>query len=508
MKSYSAARMRALDRRTIEEYGIPGTTLMENAGTALTRAVLRFSAGFDSPEFVILAGKGNNGGDAFVTARQLHQSGRPVHLFMTARPDELTGDAAEMFEAMPQALKNGARFEFSADDIPEQAVIIDGLLGTGIRGEVREPSASWIRLVNASNAPVIAIDIPSALNADDGTAPLHITADLTVTMAGVKTGMLVEQGPAASGRIEIARIGIPDDYLEEAGDGFPVFSLSDARKMLHREPFDTFKNRRGHLAVVGGSRNYAHAPFLSAEAALRTGSGLVSLLLPETAEIHCIVRKALILRRLPVNGAPAFNAVSLPELELELENKTALAVGPGMMDRPESVPFLYKLILTNLPLVLDADALNLIAQNPALLESHGESVILTPHPGEMRRLQTAFGLDGQKTRIEQALDLAIRTGCTVILKGCRSVVASPDGSYSLNLSGCPALATAGSGDTLTGICGSFLAQGYSAYDAARLGAYVHGLAGELLSPCGSRGVIADDLASAAARAIHRILPTA
>lgn len=508
MKSYSAARMRALDRRTIEEYGIPGTTLMENAGTALTRAVLRFSAGFDSPEFVILAGKGNNGGDAFVTARQLHQSGRPVHLFMTARPDELTGDAAEMFEAMPQALKNGARFEFSADDIPEQAVIIDGLLGTGIRGEVREPSASWIRLVNASNAPVIAIDIPSGLNADNGTAALHITADLTVTMAGVKTGMLVEQGPAASGRIEIARIGIPDDYLEETGDGFPVFSLSDARKMLHREPFDTFKNRRGHLAVIGGSRNYAHAPFLSAEAALRTGSGLVSLLLPETAEIHCIVRKALILRRLPVNGAPAFNAVSLPELEPELENKTALAVGPGMMDRPESVPFLYKLILTNLPLVLDADALNLIAQNPALLESHGESVILTPHPGEMRRLQTAFGLDGQKTRIEQALDLAIRTGCTVILKGCRSVVASPDGSYSLNLSGCPALATAGSGDTLTGICGSFLAQGYSAYDAARLGAYVHGLAGELLSPCGSRGVIADDLASAAARAIHRILPTA
>lgn len=508
MKSYSAARMRALDRRTIEEYGIPGTTLMENAGTALTRAVLRFSSGFDSPEFVILAGKGNNGGDTFVAARQLHQSGRPVHLFMTARPDELTGDAAEMFEAMPQALKNGARFEFSADDIPEQAVIIDGLLGTGIRGEVREPSASWIRLVNASNAPVIAIDIPSGLNADDGTAALHITADLTVTMAGVKTGMLVEQGPAASGRIEIARIGIPDDYLEEAGDGFPVFSLSDAREMLHREPFDTFKNRRGHLAVVGGSRNYAHAPFLSAEAALRTGSGLVSLLLPETAEIHCIVRKALILRRLPVNGAPAFNAVSLPELEPELENKTALAVGPGMMDRPESVPFLYKLILTNLPQVLDADALNLIAQNPALLESHGESVILTPHPGEMRRLQTAFGLDGQKTRIEQALDLAIRTGCTVILKGCRSVVASPDGSYSLNLSGCPALATAGSGDTLTGICGSFLAQGYSAYDAARLGAYVHGLAGELLSPCGSRGIIADDLASAAARAIHRILPTA
>lgn len=508
MKSYSAARMRELDRRTIEEYGIPGAALMENAGTALTRAVLRFSACLTAPEFVILAGKGNNGGDAYVTARQLYLHGHPVHLFMAARPDELTGDAAEMFEAMPQELKNEARFDFTPDDIPEQAVIIDGLLGTGIRGEVREPFATWIRFVNDSNAPVVAIDIPSGLNADDGTAPLCVTADLTVTMAGVKTGMLVEQGPAASGRIEVARIGIPDDYLEEADDGLPVFTNIDARALLRREPFDTFKNRRGHLAVIGGSRNYAHAPFLSAEAALRTGSGLVTLLLPETAEIHCIVRKALILRRLSTNGDPVFNAVSLPELEQELADKAALAAGPGMMDRMETVPFLYKLIQAEKPLVLDADALNLIAQNPALLESHGESVILTPHPGEMRRLQAAFGLDGQKPRIEQALDLAAQTGCVVILKGCRSVVASPDGSYSLNLSGCPALATAGSGDTLTGICGSFLAQGYSAFDAARLGAYLHGLAGEILSPCGSRGVIADDLASAAARAIHRIRPTA
>lgn len=508
MKSYSAARMRELDRRTVEEYGIPGAALMENAGSALVRSVLRFASGFVSPEFVILAGKGNNGGDACVAARQLDQRGYPVRLFMAARPDELTGDAAEMFEALPQKLKNELRFDFTPEDLQESSIVIDGLLGTGVRGELREPFASWIRTVNDSGAPVVAVDIPSGLNADDGSAGLCMLADLTVTMAGVKTGMLLGRGPAVSGRIEVARIGIPEQELVEAADGLPVFTNLDARALLRREPFDTFKNRRGHLAVIGGSRAYSNAPFLSAEAALRTGSGLATVFLPDSAEIHCTVRKALILRRPGTGGSPAFTASSLAEMEMELIDKAALAIGPGMMDREETLPFLAGLIRLEKPLVLDADALNLIARDPEILASHGESVILTPHPGEMRRLQRAFGLDGGKSREDQAMELADCTGCTVILKGCRSVVASPEGAYSLNLSGCPALATAGSGDTLTGICGSLLAQGYSAFDAARLGAYIHGLAGEILAPCGSRGVIADDLAAAAALAIRRILPTA
>ncbi|MDD7752861.1 MAG: NAD(P)H-hydrate epimerase, partial [bacterium] len=335
MKSYSAERMRGLDRRTIDEYGIPGVTLMENAGSAVTRAAIRLSAAVSEPEFVILAGKGNNGGDAYVVARQLFERHCPIRLFMAARPDELSGDAAEMFEAMPAELRNAALFDFQPDDLNEHAVVIDGLLGTGMRGEVREPFASWIRFVNGSGAPVLAIDIPSGLNADDGSASVCIRADLTVTMAGVKTGMLTGKGPAACGRVEVARIGIPDEYLEEAADGVSVFTAFDARALLRREPFDTFKNQRGHLAVIGGSRNYASAPFLAAETALRSGSGLVTVLLPETAEIHCVVRKALIVRRLETGGLPAFSAASVPELEEELENKSALAVGPGMMHRPE-----------------------------------------------------------------------------------------------------------------------------------------------------------------------------
>lgn len=508
MKSFSAEKMRSLDRRTIDEYGIPGIVLMENAGSALTREVLRFVSGRQAPEFVILAGKGNNGGDAYITARQLFEKKYPVVLFMAARPDELTGDAAEAFEEIPQELKEQIQFDFTADSISENTVLIDGLLGTGIKGAVREPFASWIRLMNESRNPVIAIDIPSGLNADDGSAELCVTADLTVTMAAVKTGMLVQKGPNASGRITVAEIGIPGQYLEDAGGDYEVFTRPDARKLLNREPFDTFKNRRGHLAVIGGSAGYCNAPFLSGEAALRTGAGLVTIMLPARTDILCNVRKALIIRRIADESGGYFNEASLPQLEKEIAPMQALAVGPGLSCRKEMLPVLELLIASGKPLVLDADALNLLSLNKNLLEEKRENIILTPHPGEMARLQNAFGLDGGKHRIEQALDLSYVTGAAVILKGSRSIVASPTGEYSINMSGCAALSTAGSGDTLTGICGAFLAEGYEACDAARLGAFVHGLCGEILSPYGSRGIIADDLADAIPQALKRILPTA
>ena len=508
MKSFSAEKMRSLDRRTIDEYGIPGIVLMENAGSALTREIQRFVSGMHNPEFVILAGKGNNGGDAFITAGQLFAKHYPVALFMAARPDELAGDAAEAFEALPQTLKEQILFDFSADALGENSVIVDGLLGTGIRGPLREPFATWIRIVNDSRNPVVAIDIPSGLNADDGSADLCITADLTVTMAAVKTGMLLRKGPNASGRIVVAPIGIPDRYLEEAGGDYELFTKRDAAHLLNREPFDTFKNRRGHLAVIGGSVDYCSAPFLSGEAALRAGAGLVTILLPDSADILCSVRKALIVRRIADGQHGCFNESSLQQLEREILPMQALAIGPGLSHREETLPVLELLIASGKPLVLDADALNLVAMNPELLEEKRSNIILTPHPGEMARLQNAFGLDGSKHRIEQALDLSYVTGAVVVLKGSRSVTASPAGDYNINMSGCAALSTAGSGDTLTGICGALLAEGCDAYDAARLGVFLHGLCGEILSPYGSRGIIADDLADAIPQALKRILPTA
>ena len=508
MKTFSAEQMRELDRRTIHEYGIAGILLMENAGAALVRETLHFSSKIKDPEFLILAGKGNNGGDAFVAARLLFEKRYPVELLMAARPDELSGDAAEAFDSIPQKLKEQIQFEFDPTLIHENTIIIDGLLGTGCKGAPREPFAAWIRMINESGCPVIAIDIPSGLNADDGSAELCVTADLTVTMAGVKTGMLLGKGPNACGRIRVADIGIPKEYLDEAGGNLPVFTMKDAAELLRREPFDVFKNRRGHLAVIGGSRDYPHAPLLSAEAALRTGAGLVTAALPDSVRLSCNPPKALILRFLKDSGLGFFSADSLAGVEEVIENKTALAAGPGFSVHPESLDVLELLLRSGKPLVLDADALNLLAKKPELAELTSAPLILTPHPGEMRRLQEAFDLDPEESREDQACSLASSCNAVVLLKGSRTVIGAPDGRYSINLSGCGALATAGSGDVLTGIIGAFLTQGFEAWDAARLGAYLHGLCGEIALPFGSRGVIADDLPGMIPQAIRRILPTA
>jgi len=508
MKTLPSGKMRELDRRTIQEYGIPGIVLMESAGSALTRETLRFAEKIPAPEFLILAGKGNNGGDAFITAGQLFERRFPVTLIMAARPDELTGDAAEAFEMLPQKLKEQIQFEFDPDLLHENTILIDGLLGTGCKGTPREPFASWIAGINNSNRPVIAIDIPSGLNADDGSAELCVTADLTVTMAAVKTGMLLAKGPNACGRIVVAEIGIPREYLKEADGDFRVFTRHDAAELLKREPFDTFKNRRGHLAVLGGSSSYPHAPFLTGEAALRTGAGLVSVYLPASVQIFCNPKKALILRFAEDRGAGWFRETAIPELENELKNWQAIAAGPGLSFHLETKPVLELLLRSGKPLVLDADALNLLAAEPDMIECKCGPVILTPHPGEMQRLQNAFGGDANGSRIEQALELAAICGCIVALKGSRTVVASPDGEYSINISGNGALSTAGSGDTLTGITGALLAQGLEPWDAARLAVFLHGLCGEILSPFGSRGVIADDLADAIPSALRRVLPVA
>lgn len=470
MKSYTAQAMRELDRRTIAEGFASGIELMEQAGYGLFRAVMRFADSIFMPDFLLLAGKGNNGGDVFVLARYMAEAHVRFRLCMSCAPDELSGDALEAFRRMPaldilRDLRNG--------DFTPGTVVVDGLLGTGVNGAPRSPIDRWIRLVNRSGCPVVAVDIPSGMNGTDGSAQLCIRADLTVTMAGVKQGMILN--PAPCGRLEIVKIGIPDAYLEEAGGMLELFGAEDARKLLKREAFDTYKNRRGHLLIAGGSPDYPSAPFLSGEAALYGGAGLVTVTIPQETAVYCSVPKALICRK-------GFT-------EELLQGKQALAIGPGMGTSQEAEELLKILLRAKLPTVLDADALNLIARNPALLDDAPAETVLTPHAGELARLCEGFGIGGNDAR-----KLAMLTGCTVIAKSPRTLVVSADGDCSINLSGCPALATAGSGDVLTGICGALLANGMTAYDAARCGAFLHGAAGEFLVPYGSYGIIADDLA--------------
>ena len=510
MREYSVAGMRGLDWAAIQEYGIPGIELMTRAGKEVYAALLRFSRELRNCEYVVLAGKGNNGGDAFIVARELFLHKYPVRLFVVCDPALISGDARLAFEQLPAGLIVEDDDDFSCYTFTERSIVIDGLLGTGFSGgEIREPLAGWIRAVNRANVPVVAIDIPSGLSGDDGTADLAIRADLTVTFAGVKRGMLRGRGPEVCGRIEVADIGIPEVELEAAGTGLEVFTRLDARKFLQREQSDTYKNRRGHYGIIGGSRLYHGAPFLSAEGAMRAGAGLATVIVPEKMEIFGAIPQALIVRRVADAGSGFFCRESIPEVLDLIRKMDVLTFGPGVTTHTEVFSLLAALTEWEKPLVFDADALTLLAEHPEVFESRKSSWILTPHPGEMVRLQNAFGLNRNRSRVLQAQDLARASGCIVVLKGARTVTASPDNRVIVNLSGCPALATAGSGDVLTGVIGACIANSQQdIFEAVALGVFLHGYAGEILRPMGSRGVVGDDLPSAVARAIHEISPLA
>lgn len=512
MKSVSASAMRLMDRSTIDSGIKSGTVLMESAGAYAVSEVLRLWGQLsDLPlKVLILAGKGNNGGDGFVMARLLSQAGALVTLVCAGTEDELSADAGEMFRRLPDPVRKRIYYSLKKNELQLSDLIVDAMLGTGCKGELRDPYRNWIRQVNESQKPVIAVDMPSGLDADHGCVTEDcMIADLTVTFQRVKTGMLSEEGIRRCGRIRVCDIGIPQDVQEQViaslppeEAGFEVTGMADVRPFFFREDFDTYKNRRGHVMVVGGSRNYPSAPFLSAEAALRTGAGLVSVLLPAHAEVICSVPKSIIVRRVPDDGHGVFNEHSISELSAALVHADSLVIGPGMSTEPESVSVLKYLLGQPLPKIVDADALNLLSAAPELFGLLDSRCILTPHEGEMDRLLNAFSLDSGGTPVDRALALAKATGTTVLLKGPRTVVAR-DGMACLNLSGCAALATAGSGDVLSGILGCLNFR-MTALDAARSGVFLHGLAGELESPLGSRGVIADDLCKTIPLALKQI----
>jgi len=483
--------------------------LMWRAALALANCAEDYADDCGCDSFLVLAGHGNNGGDALLTARNLAMRGHEVHMHLVTSRDRLRGDALKAWQEIQDDLHDYHNFFFFEESIPSPEVlqtphllVLDGLLGTGINGVPQEPYASWIRLLQDCRQPIMSLDIPSGLNADTGEAELSVTADLTATLAAPKAGMFLRQGPEQCGRLRVLDIGIPADIRDtqpvwQAEDGLSPegFSFAEAAALLSREPFTTYKNQRGHLLVVGGSREYSGAPLLTAEAALRAGSGLVTLALPESCNPLATLPRSVMVRK--------FSTVN--DLLPLAEGKSALAIGPGLGLSDFAAEVVAELLRLDIPTALDADGLNLLAKNPQWLESHRQALLLTPHSGEYRRLVQGF-LGESSAPNDFSCDLAKATGATVLLKGCRSQISAPDGRLSLNLSGAPSLATAGSGDVLTGICGAFLANGLPPYDAARLACFLHGLAGELAAPCGSRGAIADDLPGLLPEVFRRFFP--
>ena len=510
MKAVSGTQMRGLDRRTIEETGISGELLMKIAGIRAAAGILGWVAELPGPEpdFLILAGKGNNGGDAFVVAGMLAEGYR-VKLHCAVPESELSGDALTMFRKLPASVRKHISYKLTPADFADpHTVVVDGLLGTGFRGTLREPFKSWCRLVNQSGCPVAALDIPSGLDADSGEAdPDAVTADITFTMAAPKTGMFSAEGIRHTGRIRVLDIGIPETFYDDLPGTVECTGPREAAQVLPREAFDAHKYTRGHLFVAGGCRHYPGAPLLAAEAGLRAGAGLVTCCLPDHAEIHAQVPKALIVRRLD-SATGFFNAKSATEL-LAISGKAGtFVIGPGMGTETGCVGFLEKMLAVTAPLVLDADALNLLASEPVLLEKlqgRKSPTVLTPHPGEMKRLLAALGGDCNASRNEAALFLARQLNAVVIGKGARTLIAAPNGRTAVNLSGCPALATAGTGDLLAGMTGAFLLNRETdVFDAVRAAVFLHGYAAELTAPLESRGYIADDFLPRIGEAVRRL----
>lgn len=494
--------MRELDQYTIETVGIPALVLMENAGREVASSAQAYFAD-QKKAWLVLAGKGNNGGDAIVAARHLAQWGHRVHIVYADEPGNLKGEAAVQRDiaqrlGIPSSVYQSASVDWQAFD-----GIIDGLLGTGTKGSPREPYSSLIQQANASGLPVIAIDIPSGVDADTGTVyDPCIHAAHTVTLAFIKRGIVQHPGIAAAGKISVAPIGIPEEAAEK--HGVKTFLINE-RLLKERMGVEWSRQRQanahkgtyGHVLVAAGSRRMSGAGLLCAKAALRGGCGLVTWAVPDKL-VEPLIGHApeVMLSGVPDAGLGDWSQTN-PDLLLALaDGKDAVAVGPGIgrfLNGEGWVRALWEGVAA--PLVLDADAINSMADAEYEKWPRRQAVtVLTPHPGEMARLMKTSVQSVQKDRIGIAEQFAVQHGVTLVLKGAQTVVATPDGAAYINTTGNPGMSTGGTGDVLTGVIASLLAQGYDAAQAACLGVYLHGRAGDQTAARrGESSLLASDL---------------
>ncbi len=503
MRLVTRDEMRELDRATIEEYGTPGLVLMERAGQGVMRAIQARYGSLAGLRCAVVAGRGNNGGDGYVVARRLRGHGADVSVFTTALPAELSGDA-HLNYARYEAL--GARVRHLATEhdlsrlgavLDDCDLVVDALLGTGFRGAVRGPMARVIERVNASPAFVIAVDVPSGLDADSGTVGgPAVAADLTVTFGCAKIGCYVDPGRGLCGDIEVVDIGIAAGALAAVPETYQLIDAAAAARLLpRREPAD-HKGRFGRLLVIGGSAGLTGAVAMAGEGALRAGGGLVTVALPRSLQDTLAAKLTEVMTlALPETGRRTISVRAVDEILAAAERADAVAIGPGISRELETAE-LVRYIVHELekPIVLDADGLNAFeGRAPELARSRAE-LILTPHVVEMARIS---GLDPRAVETER-LDLPGRfageIGHVVLLKGSPSVVGAPVAPTVLSSRGNPGMATAGSGDVLTGVILGLLGQGLVPREAAALGMFVHARAGDLAAGrLGEHGMIAGDI---------------
>jgi hydroxyethylthiazole kinase-like uncharacterized protein yjeF len=510
----SAAEMRRLDQLTIEQ-GTPGHVLMERAGQGATTALLRWFPHVRRRQVVIVAGKGNNGGDGFVMARLLRKRGVRTRVALLGRKSEVRGDAARNLESFLKG--RGAVDEIlTSDDLKglskrttEAALAVDAIFGTGLNAPVQGLAADVIELLNSSGTPVFAVDIASGLDSDRG-VPLGtaVQAEATATFGFAKIGHVLYPGVEHTGALAVVDIGISESAAEDVRPATRLTEPAEVAGLLPRRRPDAHKGDSGHVLLIAGSRGKTGAAQLAARATLRSGAGLTTLAGPAGLNaILCAAAAEVMTAVLPDHDDRlVFDASQLGRL---LEGKSAVVVGPGMGTHEDAQrTVLWLLEHAEVPIIADADALTCLA-NGAAWRGGRAGLIVTPHPGEMARLLHSDVATVQSDRVGVARRLAAERNCVVILKGARSVVAAEDGSVWVNPTGNPAMAVGGMGDVLSGIAGALLAQRLEPVEAAYVGAYLHGAAADaVVSIRGSEiGLLASEVADELPRTVGKLVRT-
>ena len=515
MRILTAAQMREADRRTTADIGIPSIVLMENAGRQVVGAMETEFDDLDQSRVAVICGRGNNGGDGFVVARTLHQRGIDVQVFLLGQITRVKGDAKTNLTLLEHIgvpiveIPNNEIWNLYGPKIVTYDLLVDAVCGTGLEKPLSGISQTAVCAINEINSPVVAVDVPTGLSAD--THELigeTIRADVTVTLGAPKLPLVLPPGDRYVGDLIVVDIGIPLEVIENVkGPHLELLTRKELQLIIPPRPSDAHKGNFGRVLLVAGSTGKTGAAHLAGLGALRSGTGLVTIATPHS----CVSTVA--------TAAPEYMTLPLPESQAGQVHHDAvrqlldfscdvIAIGPGLGTGVGATTLVHSLLdQATVPLLLDADALNVVSPEPTRLSGTPErAVIITPHPGEMARLVGTTTEKLQADRVQAARSLATKQKLYVVLKGERTLIATPDGSVFVNPTGNPGMATGGTGDVLTGATAAWVAQLGDAAAATKVAVYLHGLAGDLAAKeHGEVAMIATDLVDQLGRATTNVL---
>lgn len=512
MKVVTAEEMRRLDTRAAEEFGIPTLLLMENAGLQAAQELLQaFPA---VKRIAVVSGKGNNGGDGFVCARHLLNRGVAVKAYLLARREEIRGDAKVNLDILdrmgggPKEITSVEGLRGVAEELRGADLLVDAILGTGVSGAAKGLYAEAIELLNRLEKPIVALDIPSGLLADEGRllGP-SIHAHLTVTFGLPKRGLLLYPAARYAGAVKVVDLGIPRILLEDPQLKVNLVEAGEVAEIFRPRDPNAHKGTFGHVLVIAGSAGKTGAAALCSLASLRIGAGLCTLALPESLNDLMEAKLTEVMTAgLPETEERSLAVAALDDLLALAEGKGAIAIGPGLSTHPSTARLVRELLpLIRTPMVVDADGINALSKHLEVLEKVNAPLVLTPHPGELSRLLSI----GREEVLEKRIPIAQKAASTfnlhLILKGARTLVADPKGQVFINPTGNPGMATGGTGDVLTGMIAGLIAQGIDPRRASLAGVYLHGLAGDLAAQeLGQEAMLAGDLLNKLPEAMRMI----